>query len=240
MPGVRITTTGFSLKRGAEKGRVVLDRPDRIVLEELREDAVEGVAVLEHVGHARGAAAVVLEDEIVAGIVPDDVGPHDVREDLARRDDVQKLALVLLAREDELRGNDAVLEALLALIDVQDEEVQRRDPLDEPRLQALPLARRDHAGHEVEREDPLGALLFTVDGEGDALVHERELLQTLASLDLALREGLEDGDERPIVLTRRPAPVERLVECLLLRHPFHVAQDSTSVAARIHGWRPAV
>ena len=150
-----------------------------------------------------------------------------MREDLARRDDVQKLALVLLAREDELRGNDAVLEALLALIDVQDEEVQRRDPLDQPRLQALPLARRDHAGHEVEREDPLGALLFTVDGEGDALVHERELLETLAALDLALREGLEDGDERPVVLTRRPAPVERLVECLLFMHPFHAAQDST-------------
>jgi hypothetical protein len=230
-------------RRGAqqgveEKGRVVFDRPDPVVLEELRKDAIEGVAVLEHVGDARRTATVVLEHQVLAGAVPDDVGADDVREDLARRDHVPELALVLLARENELRRNDPILEALLALIDVENEEVQGRDALDQPRLQPFPLARRDDAGHEVEREDPLGALLLTVDGEGDALVHEREPLQTLAPLDLALREGLEDGDEGPVVLTGRPAPVERLVECSLLRHPFHAAKDSTDLSLAV--LRPAI
>src|SRR4029077_3648105 len=108
------------------------------------------------------------------------------REDLPRRDHVQELALVLLAREHDLGRNDPVLEALLALIDVEDEEVQGGDPLDEPGLQALPLARGDDAGHEVEREDALGALFLAVDRERDALVHERELLHALTRLDLTL------------------------------------------------------
>jgi len=211
-----------------QQGGVVLDRPDRVVLEELREYAIQGVAVLEHVGHAGRAAAVVLEHEVLAGSVPDDVGADHVREDLARRNDVQELALVLLARQDDLRRDDTVLEALLALIDVEDEEVQRRDPLDQPRLQPLPLARGNHAGHEVEREDPLRALLLAVHRERDALVHQRELLQALAPLDLALGERFQNRDEGLVVLARGPFLVEGFVESLLFRHPFHAAQNRRS------------
>src|SRR5213594_3478962 len=46
------------------------------------------------------------------------------------------------------------------------------------------------------------------------------------SISLCVKDS-KDGDERPVVLTRRPARVERLVECLLFMHPFHAAQDST-------------
>src|SRR5262249_34180496 len=223
------------VKQGLDqKSAIVLDRPDRVVLEELRKPAIEGVAVLEHVGHARWAAAVILQDEVLARVIPDDVGPDHVREDLTRRDDVEELALVLLARKYQLRRNEPVFEALLALIHIQDEEIQRGDPLDQPRLQALPLARRDHARYEVEREDSLGAFFLAVDGEGDALVHERELLQALSPLDLALREGLEDRDEGPVVRARRPAAFECLVECLLFSQPFHVAKNS--ICPAIQGW----
>src|SRR5439155_10514143 len=83
-------------------------------------------------------------------------------------------------------------------------------------------------GHEVEWEDALGALLLTVDGEGDALVDERELLQPLAALDLVLRERLEDGNERPVVLAWRAGLVEGFVECARFGHPFHGAENSIS------------
>ncbi len=85
MPGVRRTTTGFSLPRGAAWRRVsrkrcgiVANGPHRIGGEELGEDPVQEVAVLQHVGHAARAAAVVLEDEVLAAVVADEVGAHDV------------------------------------------------------------------------------------------------------------------------------------------------------------------
>ncbi len=163
-------------QRVEEEVRVVLDGPHRVGGEELGEDAAQDVAVLEHVGDARWAAAVVLEDEVVAATVADEVGADDMGVDALGRDHAEQLALVLPAREHELGWDDAVLETLLALVDIEDEEVQRGDALNEAGLDPLPLAGGDDARHEVERKDPLGPLLLAVHREGDALVHQRELL----------------------------------------------------------------
>ena len=123
-----------------EQARVVLDRPHLIGGEELREHSIEQGAVLQDVGDAARHAAIILEDEVPSLAVADDVGADHVGEDPARRNHVQELALVFLAREHDLGRHDAVLEALLTLIYVEDEEVQGRDPLDQPGLQAFPLA----------------------------------------------------------------------------------------------------
>ena len=80
-----------------EERRVLLDRAHGVGGEELGEDAVEQRAVLEHVGHAARAAAVVLQHEILPRLAPDQIGAHHVGEDLARRDQPEQLALVLLA-----------------------------------------------------------------------------------------------------------------------------------------------
>jgi hypothetical protein len=200
---------------------IVLDRPHRVIAEELGEDAIEQVAILEHVGHAARTATVILEHEVLATVVSDDVGADHVSVDPARRQDVQQLALVLLAREDQRGRDDVVLEALLAGVDVGDEEVEGGDALDESGLELLPFARGEDARNEIEGKDALDAFLLTVDGEGDALVHERELLQPLAPVDLLVRERLQHAHERAVVRARRAVLVERLVKSLGIRHPFH-------------------
>src|SRR5262249_4871230 len=137
----------------------------------------------------------------------------------------EELALVFLAGEHELGWQDAVLETPLLLVDVEDEEVQRCDALNEAGLDPLPLSRGDDPGDEVEGEDALGPLLLTIHRERDALIHERELLQALAALDLTLGEGLEDRDEWTIVRTRATVAGKRFVECLRFGQPFHGAQE---------------
>ena len=177
-------------ERFPQEMRIVADRPHRIRREELGEDPVQQVAVLQHVGHPARAAAVVLEDEVVAAVVADEVGAHDVGVDPLRGDHAQEGALELHARVDQLRGQQAIFEAALLAVDVADEEVQGGDALHQPALDALPFRVGDHPRHEVEGEDALDALLGAVDGEGDALVDEREFLQALAAVQLALGERL--------------------------------------------------
>jgi hypothetical protein len=65
-------------ERGEEVGGIGVDRSDAAGAEELGEDALHRGAVLEHVGDAGRAAAVVLEDEVASVAVADEVGAADV------------------------------------------------------------------------------------------------------------------------------------------------------------------
>src|SRR5690348_18487024 len=55
-------------------------------------------------------------------------------EHAARGHDAEELALVLLAREDELGGNDAVAQAALLAVHVEQEQVERGDRSEERRV----------------------------------------------------------------------------------------------------------
>ena len=155
--------------------------------------------------------------------------------------DVQELALVLFPREHELRRNHAVLEALLALIDVEDEEIQRRDPLDQPRLAGAPTRAPESREARSRTGRCARCLLLAVDGEGDALVHERELLQALPPLDLARREGLENRDQGPVVRARAsrrrrtPRRMPSSQAAISRRQEYISPGDPGLAAARSHG-----
>ena len=216
-------------QRLAKQERIVLDRAHRVVGEELGEHAMQQAAVLQHVRHAARAAAIVLEHAVLPPVIANDVGADHVGEDGPGRKDPDQLALVLLAREHELGRDHAVLQALLVVVDVADEEIERGDPLHEPGFELLPLDGRDDPRHEIEREDALDALLLAIDGEGDALVDQAQSLQPLAPVHLGLRERLERGDERLVVTPRRAGGVERFVVSALLRLPFHGARIASLV-----------
>jgi hypothetical protein len=72
-----------------QERRIVVDRPYRIGREQLGEYPAEQVAVLQHVGDAAWHAAVVLEDEVLAPVVADDIRADHVGEDLPWRNDPQ-------------------------------------------------------------------------------------------------------------------------------------------------------
>ena len=78
------------------------------------------------------------------------------------------------------RRHRAVGEDPLVAVDVGQEELEGPHPLHQPALQRRPVGGRDHARHQAEGEDLLGAPLVGVDREGDALVEQRPLRQPLA------------------------------------------------------------
>jgi len=97
-----------------------------------------------------------------------------------------------MPRAQHLRGRDhLVLEDLLLMVEIVQEQVEGRDPLDQARLEALPLGGRDDPRDQVEREDAFRALRVVVDGEGDAPPQERQVDRRPPLLEVGLGQGLQ-------------------------------------------------
>ena len=85
---------------------------------------------------------------------------------------------------------------MLGRIDILQEEIQRREPLDDPSFYAVPLGRSDDAGNNIERKNTFDAGIVAVNGEGDPLVQEkfvRKLLFLLQRRIVKILQRLEDA-----------------------------------------------
>ena len=171
---IGVLARGHVAERREEVGGIGVDRAHAAGTEELWEDALHRRAVLEHVRDAGRTTAVVFEDEVAPVAVADQVGAADVDVSVLRDGHADEFRPVMRSAEDDLRRDHAVLDDALLVVDVVEEEVQRRDPLDEACLDMFPLIRRDDAGKRVEGEDALRPFLVAVDREGDALFQEEQ------------------------------------------------------------------
>ena len=112
------------------------------------------------------------------------------------------LPAVVLAAVDQVEGHDLVGQNLPLVVDVVEEEVERRDTLDQPALHRLPFRGGDDARQQVVGEDAFGAPRVAVDGEGDALVEEGEIGGLLAGVQLRGRQLQEPFVEELVLRTR--------------------------------------
>ena len=97
------------------------------------------------------------------------------------------------------------------MIDVLEEQVDRRQPLGQAALERPPLRRGDDARQQVERKDALGALVVAVDGEGDALGQKRLVRFELTLAQLGLGRAAQLLEQRAAVRPRLPRRLEHLV-----------------------------
>ena len=189
---------------------IVLDRPDRLRREKLREEPHHHLAVLEHVRDAGGHAQIVLEHAVVAAVETDHVDAGDVRVDAAGDVDADHLAAVLRIAEHAFGGNDAGAENRLLVIDVVQEQVQRVHALLSPASSRCHSSRGNDARHEIERDQPLGARLLAVHGERDADAMKKAL-GLLALLRDAIRwRALEPVGERAVMRAHARRPPARI------------------------------
>ena len=133
MPGVSTTTVGLRtawrrdvLQHLQQLFGIIFDRQDRQAVEHLRKSALHHLAVFQHVRHARGTAQVVFEHVDLAVAIAHQVGARDVAPDTPRRIQPGARLEKALARLDQPVGNDAVANDFLLVVDVVDEQVQRR------------------------------------------------------------------------------------------------------------------
>ncbi len=233
--GVDATGGGDRAQDSEEVVGVVLDGPHDVVIEQEREDLLHHLAILEHVAHAGGRAAVVLEHQITAVSVADQVDSGDVDVDIAGNLQADAISPVAGCPEDELGGNDPILENEPIVIDVMNEKVESTDPLFEPALDPVPFGGGDQPGNRIERDDAFDALLSAVDGEGDTLLAHRQVRQLVAPLELFGAQADQLFDEGCVVGPRRIGRCEHLV----VGGQVVAAEQSglTGTLCRIHLWR---
>ena len=98
------------------------------------------------------------------------------------------------------------------MIEVVEEQVERGDALRQTALDDVPVGAGDDPREEVVRKNAFGPFLTAVDGEGDALVEEREISLMLAAPQLLGGELEELLVQTPVGSARLRASVEHLVE----------------------------
>ena len=171
---VRIVDRRGLAQRTQQQVRVVLHRRHAVLCEEFREEPHHHAAVLEHVRHARGHPQIVLEYVVVAVGMAHQVDARDVGIDAAGQGEPVHRHLVLGVAQHQVRRHKACLEDALLAVDVAEEGIERRHALAQSALECFPLPGGDDAGHEVEGDQPLRAIVFTVQCEGDTHALEQE------------------------------------------------------------------
>ncbi len=103
--------------------RVILDRANLVGAEHLREHALHHTAIFQHVAHAAGRAAVVLQDQVLPFLVANQIGPADVDVNVSRNVQVEHLPAEHLGAVDQLRRNHPLAQNTLLMINVLAEKV---------------------------------------------------------------------------------------------------------------------
>ena len=194
-----------------QRRRVVLHGPHALPFEHAGVHAGHRLPVGQQVRHAARRAQVVLQHEVLALLVADQVRAHHVREDPAGRQHAVHLAPEVRRGVHQFRRDHAVPQDLRAAVDVGQERVQRPHPLRQARLDVRPLARRDDARHRIERERPLGALRVPVHRERDALIAEGQIQQLMPPPEFLHAQRVQVRLDPLVVGARRAECREHLI-----------------------------
>ena len=98
--------------------------------------------------------------------------------------------------DDQVLGDAAGPDDLLAVIDVVHEGVERAHALLDAGRQPAPFGGAQDARDDVEGDEPLGGRLVAVDGEGDAGAAEQRLGLAALALEIVDLLGLQPLDAR--------------------------------------------
>src|SRR4029079_5703145 len=146
---------------------IVANRRNALSGKRIREQPHHDLAVLEHIGDARGRAHIIFEHKEIALAGADQLDAADMRVSLVRWIDAHHLGPERRVELHQLFWNEARLHDLLVVIDVVEEHIDRFDALDAAALHQLPFSPIENAGNEIEGDQALGRAGFTIDREGD-------------------------------------------------------------------------
>ncbi len=127
----------------------------------------------------------------------------------------------MFAAIDEFARHYAVVQDAAFVIEVLEEQIQRRDALGESFLNVRPFLIRDDARQEVVWKNAFGSFRAPVHGECDALMEKRKVGDLLAAAEFAGREFAE-GLIKVLVLRTSGAVrgdhlIVRVVEPVILK-----------------------
>ena len=132
--------------------------------------------------------------------------------DVPGHTEVHELAPEMFSRKDIVRGDDAVLQDFLLVINVVQKKIQRGDALRKAALQQLPLPGGNDAGEQIERKNLLCAGGIAIDVEGDALTEKGQVHRLALVLKLGGRKFSEQLPKARVVRAGGALRVLHLIE----------------------------
>src|SRR5579862_1258512 len=111
-----------------------------------------------------------------------------------------------------MRGDDAIFDNFLFVVDVVEEKVERGDALDESAFEKFPFLGRDDARHEVERKNAFGAARIAIDVERYALAQKREINGIAFGVKIVFSQAIESGLQLLVMAQNASIAAEHFVE----------------------------
>ena len=174
---------GDGFQRRQQFIRVILDRRDAVAREQVGKQPQHDLPVLQHVRDAGRRARVVLQHVEGVRLDAHHVDAGDVHVNVVRHLLAVHLRPEHRVLEYQLLRHHPGAQDVAVAIDVVDVEVDRLDPLGQPTFEPRPFGRGEHARNDVERDQPLLGVRFSIDREGDADAPEQELRLAPPSLE---------------------------------------------------------
>src|SRR4030095_15139076 len=170
-------------------------------------------------------ARIILEDEIIAVAIANQIGAANVNVDIPRDIKVHELRPKMHRLPDDLLRDHTLAQAALPVIDVVQEKAPRGGALNQPALEQVPFARGNDAWDEVEGKNPLRSLVVVVNREGNALTEKTGRGQIALPCKIHRAHFLE-GREQPAVMRAHHARggkhfVEKIVDLVLGKKVGH-------------------
>ncbi len=168
---------------------VAVDGPECDPLHQVGAGALHGVAIFDHVGDAGGRPCLILEHTEDALLVAHNVDAADVHGGSEANGELPHLRSVVRVAEYEAGRHDAVLQDLLAVVEVVQEQIERAHPLHDAGLEHPPFPRRDDTRHRIEGQDSVDRIRLGVNCERDAEVEQVAFGLGGAATEIVDRKG---------------------------------------------------
>ena len=182
-----------------------------VVLKQRRKNALDDVAIFQHVRNAGGHAQIVFQHVHRAVAAAHQVAATDIGPDAVARLNALAGLEVVFRAVDDLRGYDLVLENAALVVKVIDEHVQRGNALHQPCLDLVPFGTGHRARNDVQRPGPIDVVALGINGEADAHVDDRAVHGALTLDQLLRRQCTEILGKACRMRPRRTIPVDELV-----------------------------
>ena len=198
-------------QRGEQSLRVMIDGANAVIAKQRGENFLQHFAVRQHVGDAARHPKIVFQHGEAPVRKPHQVGAADADVNSARHRQIAHLAPEVAATVDQFPRHDAIGENSSTVVNVLQEQIQRRDSLRESTFDLPPFVVGNDSRQQVVGKDALRALVVAVHRKCDSLMQEREVGCLLALTHFLGRQLQQRLEKCLIVRTRHAGSLEHLV-----------------------------
>jgi len=113
---------------------------------------------------------------------------------------------------DQPRIDDAIPQNELIVINIFEEEIQGRQPLDQTLLDAIPFLGGNNSRHRIHGPNPLDALLLSIHGEADAVLKHGQIGHGFSSTKFVEAQSGKTAVKHLVVRARPANLIKHLVK----------------------------